>query len=294
MFGTSKKLQQKINNHQRDIDDIRIVNRQRHRNFRHRFEAIESRLDGDLIIKDALMSDLNKKLQWQNDALEDQVCDMFTIIDGLLESQQQQAMNQLMITEVFDLHNEKFEHLRRAINTNAESLTRYVKKYGDDEDRDLTIGFVGDEGQNGMGLSRAVNTAIENHAEGIEGDTVVPEDVQAFVDFLKSHVPDGMEVESVEISTGDGDVTTLYDAEDDAMGHHFEYDQEVGGAIDEQGNLHPLKVQTLESWRRNGPQNPADAIINMIRSARDQAQDGMAEPIDDQSFRVLGSAKLID
>jgi len=187
MFGNKnvKIIENTVQRHQRDIDDIRRVNRNRHRAFRSRFEEIEE-------TQMALATAQNNRLRWQDDAHNEEITNIFDLLATA-------ASNQAMMTEVFATQNRKLEQLRTAINHNAEELMQV--QTGIKNALDAEYLFVGDTGQDQMGLTDAVAATSE-----IAPDQVVPEEIQAFLDFLKGVVgEENVDVSVVEVTLPDDD-----------------------------------------------------------------------------------------
>jgi hypothetical protein len=335
-----------IQRHEKDIQNIRAVNRQRYRAFRDRFRKVEDKIallqtdvDQARIANTISFAHVNaaargdrqvfdQKLGWQNDALQEQVNDLTErlniqreSIDVIMQILSIASDINTSTGELLEQSQQKDEALRRALNRTSETLMEFMRKHGDDEDREQLVGIVGDAAQDGQGLNADIFEAIRRGGgthvpTGLAADTeqvilemqdtelpddddiVIPEEIQAFIDFLKDHAPEGTEVEVIGAAQlpnrdqweDDGGPVLVSEPGD---GNHYEYDATEARGIGQDGVQHSMKIQTLESWRRNGPQNPADAIINSVRDANAKRVEGLATTDGDQ-MRVLGPAKRID
>jgi hypothetical protein len=308
-----------IKRHEQDIQNIRAVNRQRYRAFRDRFHNIERTLDLVQSLQNSMVKRLNQdrernddRLQWQHDALQEQINDLTQRMDLHRES-----INIIMqiLTVAKDMSErtdgllenaqQRDEALRKALNQTSETVLKFINKHGDDEDQEGRVGLVGDAMQDRQGLNdeiiRAINASgghVPGTDEDDDDDVVIPEDIQAFIDFLQAHAPEGTEIEVLGAATipnredwEDNRGPVL--VQDDGMGNHFEYDAAEAIGVSSDGTQHAMKIQTLESWRRNGPQNPADAVVNAVRAAKEDAMQGLATTEGD-TMRVLGPPKRID
>jgi hypothetical protein len=308
------QLGQKIEHHQNDIADIRRVNKNRHRAFRQRFEKIERKLDGayadiaQLRVEQTIgRAGFTQKLLWQHNALQDQIDALRDCIEGLVQVQEQSTKNSVMTTMLLESHadeleaaDDKLEVLRKSLNATSEAVLRFIKKHGDDADQDAVVGFVGSTEFDDMGLNDVVRTSI-GHYEDAHGNNItddmladqdfdpetpstraIPEELQAFIDMIKENVPPDFEVEvlgptRVSHENFDGD-----DDGEEEEGVEYE-DQPVYGIRNDGTQVH-MRVQTEESFRRNGPRNAGDAMVNSLRAERREqiARD------------ILSTAKLID